>query len=172
MNEPSLLTKEPPKKISTKMIAVTGITAALYMVATLAIAPLSYGALQFRFSEILILLAFLDPGYAPGLILGCALANLFSPLGILDVVVGTMATACTMLFITRTKNLFLATLWPTIFCVFVGAELWIVSGLPFIPTTLSVMFGEFVVVSCGGYPLFKLLINQKKLIRLLKISQK
>lgn len=163
--------KKKSPHFSVQRIAITGITAALYMTATLMLAPLSYGAIQLRFSEILVLLAFLDPAYAPGLILGCALSNLFSPLGIVDVVVGTAGTACTMLFVTRCKNLFIATLWPTIFCVFVGAELWIVTGLPFWATTLSVMIGEFAVVTGVGYPVFKILLKHQKFISLLKVKK-
>lgn len=155
----------------TRVTAITGITAAVYMAVTLMISPFAYGAIQLRFSEILVLLAFIDPLYGPGLILGCALANLFSPLGMIDVVVGTMGTACSVLFITKTKNLLLATLWPTIFCIFVGAELFIVNKLPFLFTTGTVMLGEFLVVTMIGYPLFRFLMKNKALIELLRISK-
>lgn len=171
MNEHGYPLKKKSSRIDTGSIAITGITAALYMTATLMVAPLSFGAIQFRFAELLILLAFIDSGYAPGLILGCALANLFSPLGIVDVVVGTTATACTLLFVTRSKSLLGATLWPTIFCIFVGAELWIVNGLPFFLTSATVMLGEFVVVTCIGYPCFRLILKNTKLVSMLKIKK-
>ena len=158
------------KKINSRFIAYTGITAAVYAVATVMISPLSYGAVQFRFSEIMVLLALLDAGFAPGLILGCIIANLFSPLGIIDVIFGTTATICTMLCITRTKNLFVATLWPTVFCIFVGLELYIVEKLPLLITTLTVMAGEFVVVTLLGYPIFKVILKNKSLVEKLKIN--
>lgn len=157
-------------KVSTRKIVITGVIAAVYMVATLAIAPLAYGDVQFRFSELLVLLVFIDAGYAPGLILGCALANMFSPLGIIDVLVGTLGTICATYAISKSKNLFVATLWPTVFCFFVGIELYFISQLPLIITTLSVMFGEFVVVTIVGYPLFKILLKNEKLISFLKIK--
>lgn len=159
------------KKLTTKKIVVTGITAALYVVCTLMIAPFAYGDIQFRLSEILVLLVFIDSGYAPGLILGCAIANIYSPLGIIDVFVGTMGTVCTTIAISKTKNLFIATLWPTFFCIFVGFELYIISKLPFLLTTLSVMAGEFVVVTIIGYPIFKILLKNEKLCNLLKIRK-
>ena len=159
------------QRINTRLVAYTGITAALYMAATLMIAPFAYGPVQFRISEVLVLLAFIDPAYGPGLILGCALANLFSPLGVMDLVFGTAGTLCTVLCITRTKNLFTATLWPTVFCIFVGLELSIVDHLPFLYTTLTVMAGEFAVVTVMGYPLFKGLMKNKKLIENLKIGK-
>lgn len=163
--------KNPKNKISAKTIAITGITAAIYAVATWAIAPLGFGPIQLRFSELLVLLAFIDIGYAPGLILGCALANLFSPMGIVDVVVGSTATACTLLAISKTKSLFIATLWPTVFCIFVGIELYIVSQYPFLFSTMTVMLGEFLVVTIIGYPLFGSILKNKKLVEQLKINK-
>ncbi len=156
------------KNISAKNIAITGITAALYVVITLAIAPLSYGAIQFRFSELMVLFVYINPSFGAGLVIGCAIANCFSPLGIIDVLFGTMSTLCTVIAISKTKNLFIATLWPTVFCVFVGIELYIVSGLPLLATTATVMFGEFAVVTCIGYPLFKYILKNTKFIELLK----
>lgn len=156
------------KKVTTKNIAITGITAALYVVMTLAIAPLAYGAVQFRFSELMVLFVYINPAFAPGLVLGCAIANCFSPLGIVDVIFGTMGTLCTVIAISKTKNLFVATLWPTIFCIFVGIELYFISGLPFFATTATVMLGEFAVVTCIGYPLFKYILKNTKFIELLK----
>ncbi len=38
------------RKINTETIALTGVTAAVYMVATLAISPIAYGSVQFRIS--------------------------------------------------------------------------------------------------------------------------
>ncbi len=44
----------------TRELAMTAIVAALYAVLTLAIAPIAYGAIQFRLSEVMTLLAFYD----------------------------------------------------------------------------------------------------------------
>ncbi|AWI06494.1 QueT transporter family protein [Clostridium drakei] len=151
-----------------KKLIKIAITAALYAACTMAIAPLSYGAIQFRFSEIMTLLAFIDPVYIPGLVLGCALSNIYSPLGIIDVLVGTTATFISVYMISKTKSLFIATLWPTINCVFVGAELYFVLHQPFWISTLYVCLGEFVVVTCIGYPLFRLLLKRKDVISVLK----
>ena len=124
-----------------------------------------------EYLKYLFLLVFIDSGYAPGLILGCAIANLYSPLGIIDVFVGTFGTICTTIAISKTKNLFTATLWPTVFCIFVGLELYIISKLPLIITTFSVMVGEFVVVTIIGYPIFRVIIKNEKLCNVLKIRK-
>ncbi|AKN32086.1 membrane protein [Clostridium carboxidivorans P7] len=151
-----------------KKLIKIAITAALYAAATMAIAPLSYGAIQFRFSEVMTLLAYIDPIYIPGLVLGCALSNIYSPLGLIDVLVGTTATLISVYMISKTKSLFIATLWPTINCVFVGAELYFVLHQPFWISTLYVCLGEFVVVTCIGYPLFRLLLKRKDVLSVLK----
>ena len=156
------------KRITAKTLAITGITAALYFVLTVLIAPLSYGSIQFRFSEIMVLLTYINPKFGLGLIIGCIVSNFFSPLGIIDVIFGTMGTVCTVLAISKTKNLFIASLWPTVFCIFVGIELYLVSSLPLIPTTISVMIGEFTIVTLIGYPIFKYLIKNDKLINILR----
>ena len=90
-------------KLDSKKIAIIGIVAAIYAVATIAIAPIAYGPIQFRVSEILTLLAFINPIYIPGLVLGCIIANLFSPLGMVDVVVGSTATLISV-YLIRAKT--------------------------------------------------------------------
>lgn len=155
---------------SIKAIAMQSIIVALYVVMTWAIAPLGFGAVQFRFSEIMILLVFVDKRYGPAMILACALANCFSPLGIVDVIFGTAATLLAVECIKRSKSLFVATLWPTLFCVIVGLELFVVSDLPFLFTTLTIMLGEFVVVTCIGYPVFKALMKNETLLKLMMLD--
>ncbi|MCD3297809.1 QueT transporter family protein, partial [Clostridium botulinum] len=145
-------------------IAKVAIVAAVYAVLTAAIAPISYGPIQFRLSEVMTLLAFIDPIYIPGLVLGCAISNLFSPLGIVDVVVGTTATFISVYMISKCKNLFVASLWPTINCVFIGGELYFLQHLPFWLTSLQVAIGEFVVVTIIGYPVFKILLKNNSVM--------
>ena len=63
--------------VNTKFLVSTALIAAIYVVMTLAIAPLSFGMIQIRISEVLMLMAFIDKKYAPGLVLGCFIANCF-----------------------------------------------------------------------------------------------
>lgn len=80
----------PTKK--TKFIVRAAIIAAAYAVLTLALAPLAFGSLQLRLSEALTVLAYFSPAAVCGLTVGCAVANLWSPFGITDVVFGALAT--------------------------------------------------------------------------------
>lgn len=155
---------------NTKFLMLTAMVAAVYTVLTLMIAPLSFGLVQVRFSEMLMLLAFIDKRYAPGLILGCFIANCFSPFGVMDIVFGTSCTAAAMWFITRfAKTLFGASLWAVFCNAFVGIELYLF-GSPLLLSMAMVALGEFLSVSCCGVALFKLLMKNGVLMAKLKLS--
>lgn len=62
---------------------------------------LTFGPIQVRFSEALCLLPFLFPETAWGLGVGCLIANLFSPYGALDIVVGSLSTLIAALLTAR-----------------------------------------------------------------------
>ncbi len=166
------------KKNNVQFITKTAVIAAIYVVVTLIFAGISYGQIQFRISEILTLFAFIDPLYIPGLTIGCALANLGSPLGILDVVVGTIATLLSLLyiafigkhFIRNTKSLIIASLGPVIFNgLIIGWELNYLLQLPYLITAVYIMIGEIAVVTVGGTIVFSRLLKNEKLIDKLKI---
>jgi len=154
----------------TKMLVSTALIAAIYVVMTLAIAPLSYGMIQIRISEVLVLLAFIDKKYAPGLVLGCFIANCFSPFGLMDVAFGTVCTAAALWGITRhSKTLFGATLWPVFCNSFIGVELCFF-GDPLLLSMAAVALGEFLAVSCLGYVLFRQIMKNDALVERLRIA--
>ena len=72
------------------------------------------GPIQCRFSEALCVLPFLLPETAWGLGVGCLIANLLSPYGILDIVVGSAATLLAALLTARCKKKWLAPLPPVL----------------------------------------------------------
>lgn len=86
-------TNTPPVwRWRTRRIAVAAVAGAAYAALTMLLYPISYGPLQFRLSEALCILPFFDPIFAPGLFVGCLIANLISASGPLDVVFGSLAT--------------------------------------------------------------------------------
>lgn len=157
-------------KNKTQFLVVTAMIAAIYTVLTLAIAPLSFGLVQVRFSEMLMLLAFVDRKYAPGLILGCFIANCFSPFGIMDIVFGTGCTIMAMICVTKfARSLFGASMW-LVFCnAFIGIELYLF-GSPLWLSMAMVALGEFLSVSVCGVALFKVLMKNRVLMAKLRIS--
>jgi uncharacterized membrane protein len=79
------------KMLSTVKAAVI---AGLYAALVTFLAPISFYVFQFRVADSLLLLPFLDffgfPGVI-GLTVGCAIANVYSPFGIVDVLFGSLA---------------------------------------------------------------------------------
>ena len=138
------------------------LVAAMYAALTLAIEPLSYGAIQFRVSEILVLLCFYRKDYAPALIVGCAIANLFSSVGLVDVVVGSFATAVAVIPMYYMKNIYFAALLPILSNgIIVGIELTIALGEASVWfNMLTVAVGELVVVGILGVVVFKLIFDK------------
>jgi uncharacterized membrane protein len=65
--------------MTTRTTVRIALIAALYVVLTFVLAPVSYGLLQFRVSEMLKVFVLLNPLYALGIGLGTLIANLFSP---------------------------------------------------------------------------------------------
>lgn len=67
--------------------------AALYFALSVAFNAIAFGPVQFRVSEILVLLPLIFPEAIPGLAIGCFFTNFFfSPFGVFDMVLGTLAT--------------------------------------------------------------------------------
>lgn len=126
------------------------LVAAMYVALTLALPALSYNAIQCRFSEILVLLCFYRKDYSIALILGCFIANLFSPFGWYDLVFGVAATAIAVLPMYYFKNVFLAALLPVISNgVLVGIELNL-TGEPLWFSMGTVALGELLVMAVGA----------------------
>src|ERR671933_1431068 len=63
-----------------RRVAVAGVVGALYVVLSLAVAPLAFGPLQFRVGEVLKPLVIRYPATIPAFAVGVGIVNLFSPL--------------------------------------------------------------------------------------------
>lgn len=103
-------------KKSLVFVARAGIIAALYFALSVALSAISFGPIQFRISEILVLLPLIFPEAIVGLTVGCFFTNFFfSPFGVFDMVLGTLATLLGALgtYFLRRKPL-LSTLPPII----------------------------------------------------------
>lgn len=155
--------------MNTKKFALTAMIAAVYTVVSLALAPISFGNIQIRIAEALTLLPLIFYPSIWGVTLGCFLTNILgailglNPLGLIDAVVGTLATFlaanCTyQLREYKVKGIPLySILMPVIFnAVFVGIEL----GVLFFPQSvmmgsiicgIEVGIGEFISVILGWF---------------------
>lgn len=156
-------------------LVTTALIAASYTALSLALPMLSFGNIQVRFAEALTLLPIIMPQSVFGIVLGCALTNLFGAmlgvnvLGFIDVFVGTLATllACNLtikLKNVRIKDLpILSSLMPVMFNgIIIGAELayafmpesflqgWLIFGM-------EVAIGEFIACTIVGVILIRFL---------------
>lgn len=156
-----------------RFLTQAAMIAALYAVLTYAAAAvnLAYGAVQFRFSEALTVLPVFTPAAIPGLAVGCFLANLGSPLGLVDWIFGTGATLLAAMGTWMARKIqikgvpVLAPLPPVIAnVVLVGFELSCLSSAgtfalgnftwaAFGASALSVGIGELVICYALGLPL-------------------
>jgi len=164
--------KNAPTRSRLMFLAQAAVIAALY--AGLALALPLYSSLQFRVAEALTLLPVLTPAAIPGLAVGCLIANLGSPFGLIDIVFGTLASLLAALCAFWLRKLqykrlpLLSALMPPLFNgLVIGAviALMVTGTLDFGAFTLTNMlvFGgqvalsELVICFALGLPLVVLL---------------
>lgn len=118
------------KKLDVRSLTLSAVIAAVYAALTLLLPGPSYGYAQLRLAEALTVLPFLFPACAPGLAVGCLIANILSPYGPIDMICGTLATALAAFLTAKVPNKWLAPL-PPVLCngVIVGGMIaWYQAG--------------------------------------------
>ncbi len=126
--------------------------AAIYVVLTFVFAPISFGEVQIRISEMLTVLPVFTPAAIPGLFVGCLIGNITGGGLLPDVIFGSLATLIGAVgtYNLRNSNRFFAVLPPIVanICIvpFVLRYAYGVAlPIPFLMLTVGI--GE--VVSCG-----------------------
>lgn len=158
-------------KLDAKGIAYNGFIATLYVVLTLITFPISFLGIQFRLAEILILLCFFRKDYIFGLTLGCIIANLFSSIGVVDVLFGGVATLLSCLAIIFCKHLAIAILFPiALNSLIVGLELFLFLKEPFWISSGTVALGEIAVL-LFGYVFVMIFRKNKYFFELIRANQ-
>ncbi len=148
------------------------VTAALIAAAYAALTYLSsafglaYGGIQFRLSEALNVLAAFTPAAIPGLTIGCIIGYIGSHMGLVDIVVGTVATLLAAISIRimakfcKGATPFVGIIPPTLFnAVLVGLEITCflpegVTWAGFSVIAMEVAIGEIAVCGALGVPLY------------------
>lgn len=149
-----------------KKVIWEAMIATMYVTLVYAFQFMSFGEIQFRIAEALLVLVFFNPRHAIGLTIGTFTANLLlSTLGIIDPIVGTLATliALALMYVFRKKPLF-ALIFPVISNALIVA--WMLNytlQAPYLITMLWVAFGEATVVYLIGYPLYRTLNKNKEM---------
>jgi len=147
------------KTWSIRSIALAGMIAAYYVLVSVLLQPISYGALQFRVAEVLTVLPILFPEAIWGLGIGCFLTNLASPFGIYDWGLGTLATLIAAFLTYRfRKNWPFALAMPVIVNgLIVGSYVSSLLALPYWSTALYISLSQAIIVYGLGLPLVAML---------------
>ena len=170
------------KKTNIRKPAKAALIAAFYVALTLLsqVMGLGFGTVQFRLSEALTILPVFTSAAIPGLALGCALANIASTLGPIDIVVGATATLLQAICTRALRNVqvksipLLSLLMPVVFNgIFIGAEIaFLTAGTQgflavFISTALTVGGEELLVCLTTALPLYKLIQSRPALQKII-----
>lgn len=133
--------------MTSRKLTLYGLITAIYVVLSLSFAELSFGPFQFRLAELLNLGVFYSPGLILPISLGCAIANTFSPFGLVDVVVGTLHTYISLRAMSYVKKDWQAALMPALFSFIIGGEIVLFSQvkLSFFLVTFQVMVSEAIL---------------------------
>jgi uncharacterized membrane protein len=172
--------------IRIRKIVFAGVIGALYAALTFAVAPIAYGPVQFRIAEALCIFPFFLPASAPGLFVGCLIANLLSPYGILAIAAGSTATLIAALITMRLGQInregitikILACFPPVVInAIIVGAVIaWAASNggesfwIEYAFTGFQVGLGQLVVMYAIGLPL-TIYLPKTKLLNLINLSE-
>jgi uncharacterized membrane protein len=156
-------------KLDSRDLTLTAVFAALYAVINLvqALSPVGnpsiYGPVQLRVSDFLIALAaLLGLPVAIGVTVGCALVNVFGPIGPIDIVFGSLANlvAASVVMLLRKQQLLACILGAFPIGVIVGGGyLWMFAPVPtelsslpaWIAMLISILISSLITVACIGY---------------------
>lgn len=138
--------------LRTRTIVYAGLVAAIYVVFTVVLAPISYGPIQFRVAEMLKPLALLSPVYALAFGVGNFLANLSSPFGAWDFLAMPLVdmAAALICYALRRYPLLALTVQASIISMGVAVfPLYMGGGIPIWPTVLWVFVSEIILLFIG-----------------------
>ena len=142
-------------KSATLWLVRTALIASLYITLTIAFSAISYGPIQFRISELLILLPLWNHRWTPGIVLGTVIANFFSPLGLIDVLFGSLATflgIVAMVKVAKIASPLYSLVCPVLANAYlIALELRIVYELPFWESVIYVGISEAIIVLIGYF---------------------
>ncbi|MGT2711034.1 QueT transporter family protein [Streptococcus oriscaviae] len=160
------------EKLTARDMTDIALVAAIYVALTLTppLNAISFGAIQFRLSEMLNFLAFYNRKYIIGVTIGCMISNLIG-FGIVDLFVGGLSTLVfvtlgVMLFERYQKDYLLGGLVNKAFLYFslffsasmftIALELKVLYDLPFFTTWLTTAGGELLSLLIGAVIIDKL----------------
>lgn len=147
--------------MKTKYLTRASIIAALYIVLILVQAlpfpfvNLTFGPLQLRIAEGLVLLPLVEKAAIPGVFVGCLLSNLllslYSGFGLIDIIGGSLVTLVAAYLTSKMKNKFMGMLPPVVLNGLI-VSIWVsyFTKVPYLVTVLGISTGELLSVAIFG----------------------
>ncbi len=155
--------------MKSKRLVHGAVIAAVYTALTLLLMPLSYGVMQIRVAEALTVLPALTPAAVPGLFVGCLVANMLGPNGVIDMILGSAATLLAAIGSYKLRSKPLLVPLPPVLAngLIVGAMLYYVYSVPVSlwACILWVALGEAAACYGIGLPLLKYMGKRKTIFR-------
>ncbi len=150
-----------------KKITSYAILIAVYVAISMLLSNLSFGMIQIRIAEVLLILCFYDKRYIIPITLGCFLTNLIGIISgvnimVLDLLAGTFATFLSGVLMNKLRNIKYKNLPiiglmlpPIINGIMVGFELHLYFKISYFILFCYVALGEFISVTILGALLYK-----------------
>ncbi|HEY8361461.1 MAG TPA: QueT transporter family protein [Tissierellaceae bacterium] len=147
--------------MKTKYLTRASIIAAIYIVLILVQAlpfpfvNLTFGPLQLRIAEGLVLLPLVEKAAIPGVFVGCLLSNLllslYSGFGLIDIIGGSLVTLVAAYLTSKMKNKFMGMLPPVVLNGLI-VSIWVsyFTKVPYLVTVLGISAGELLSVAIFG----------------------
>ncbi len=149
--------KKEARKINTLFVVEVALFSATYALLVVFLMPISFYAFQVRIADAIIPLSIVF-GYPVviGVTLGCATANFFGGLGLIDVIFGSIANFIASILAMKigAKKTFLGALTANVVVsLVVGAYLSFLLGIPLILSLAGLFVGSTISINVLGYML-------------------
>lgn len=137
------------------LIAAIYIVLVLIQVMPFPLASLTFGPIQIRIAEGLVLLPLLESAAIPGVFIGCLLSNLllapYSGFGLVDIIGGSLVTLLAAYLTSKSPNKFVGMIPPVVLNGLI-VSLWVsyFTKLPYFYTVLGIGGGELASVLIFG----------------------
>lgn len=142
----------------TRLIVYAAMAAAVYVVVTIGLAPISYGPVQFRVSELLKPLALVHPLFAMAFFVGNGLANLTSPFGAWDFVAMPFVDCGAALLCWLLRRVPVLGLIAQAMTISIGVAVFplgLGGGIPIWPTVAWVLLSELILLLVGYFVIWR-----------------
>lgn len=147
--------------MNTKYLTKASLIAAIYIVLVLLqtlpfpLANLTFGPVQFRLAEGLVLLPLIESAAIPGVFIGCLLSNLllsaYSGFGLIDILGGSLVTLVAAYLTSKMKNKISGIIPPVVLNGLI-VSIWVsyFTKVPYLVTVLGIGAGELFSVAIFG----------------------